>query len=251
MVEDDAGQQAWAEALAAAHELVEHIESVVAPHMTVRSTDQARLFELAALARATRLFKGMITLCEEGSADVAPVLARPIVECWVIGHFLALSPSEGLEVLKEDVKFQQVRMGKNGWDDLAEFSKQLEWEPKGISWKDLHNRVGELLRESHGDLAPDAIRVYDVQYRSLSFMDSHSAMGAFLGHIETGESFHRVEMKRAQPSAAPYLLLMAAHNVQNLGGRVAYDIGLSLDRFERIGSRLLEIVSKLGDQEVS
>ena len=191
----------------------------------------------------------MIALYEVDFDDVAPALARPILECWVIGHLLALSPTEGLAMLKEDAKFQQYRMGKNGWDNFAEFAEQLDWESKGINWKDVHERVGELLKENHGELAPDAVRVYDVQYRSLSFMDSHSAMGALLGHLETGENFHLVEMKRAQPSTAPYLLLMVAQNIQNLGSRVAFDIGLSLTNFERVGLRIIGITSKLGDQD--
>ncbi len=82
-----------------ADELVSYVGGMAEERLTADPFDLARKFEYAALVRAVRLVSGMAELQRRCFADVSQVLLRPVLEGWLIGSFLALSPSEGLRVL--------------------------------------------------------------------------------------------------------------------------------------------------------
>jgi hypothetical protein len=198
-------------AIAPARELVEHIRKNVIPSLTSRPENKPRQLLGAVLARCSRLLAGMIYLYDGGFTDLTGIELRIILENWLVGQYLILSPDEAYKALHEANVDQLEKMGRAGWDSFGDLANDLDFDAKAIHWANVAVQIDKLFSEAGAkDSSDQAKRMYDLIYRSQSNLGIHAGIGSLMGHIVVGETHFSTSEIRTEPESLPFTLLMAA-----------------------------------------
>ena len=143
----------------------------------------AEQFAAAGLMRCCALLKGILVLDETRMPALAGILVRQHWETWLVSLYVLLDGDEALQVITGDDiywkrrLFKALRLERDGYhpDRVGRLSK--------LNYKELHDRVFELLREREPVDGPAGVTGFDVTYGYESLVSVHANLTTIGGHL--------------------------------------------------------------------
>ena len=168
----------------------EHVDAFRA-----RPPRKAEQFAAAGLMRCCALLKGVLVLDEASLPVMASILARQHWETWVVSLYVLLAGEEALQVIVDNDTHSKRSLSKF-WPKLDVDRPDLDEVPPRLNYKQLHDRVLELLRE-RGEPVDGETEVtgYDVTYKCESLFSVH-ANWETIGrqHLVNGDDYWAVSV---------------------------------------------------------
>ena len=152
-------------------------------------------FAAAGLMRCCALLKGVLVLDEASLPVMASILARQNWETWVVSLYVLLAGEEALQVIVDDDTYSKRSLSKL-WPKLDVDRPDLDGRPPRLNYKQLHDRVRELLRERGESVGGEAeVTGHDVTYRCESLFSVH-ANWETIGrqHLVNGDDYWAVSV---------------------------------------------------------
>ena len=150
----------------------------------------AEQFAAAGLMRCCALLKGILVLDEARMPALAGVLARLHWETWVVSLYVLLDGDKALQVIAGDNIHWKRSLDRGlRLEREQDAHYQQDWTVKivKLKYKDLHDRLLELLRERESVDGPAGVTGYDVTYRYESLVSSHANLTTIGEHLVCGD----------------------------------------------------------------
>ena len=160
----------------------EHVDA-----LRTRPPQLAKQFAAAGLMRCCALLKGILVLDEARMPALAGILTRLLWETWVVSLYVLLAGDEALQVIACDDIYWKRRLSKKLRLERDDY--HLDWTGKlaKLNYKDLHDRLLELLRERESVDGPAGVTGYDVTYSYESLVSSHANLMTIGEHLVYGD----------------------------------------------------------------
>ena len=170
----------------AADRILAHIYGHVDSFRT-KPPGPAEQFAAAGLMRCCALLKGILVLDEAKMPALAGILARQHWETWLVSLYVLLAGDEALQVIARDNIYWKRRLSKALRLERDDY--RLDWAGRlaKLNYKELHDRMLELLREREPLDGPAGATGYDVIYSYESLVSAHANLTTIGGHLVYGD----------------------------------------------------------------
>ena len=179
----------------AAASILAHVYGHVDAFRTRSPRRPPEQFAAAGLMRCCALLKGVLVLDEASLPVMASILARQHWETWVVSLYVLLAGEEALQVIVDNDTYSKRSLSKL-WPKLGVDRPDLDERPPRLNYKQLHDRVLELLRERGEPVGGEAeVTGHDVTYRCESLFSVH-ANWETIGrqHLVNGDDYRAVSV---------------------------------------------------------
>lgn len=155
----------------------------------------------AGLARCRALLEGMCILREQGRADAMGVLARALIEVWLVSLYVLLKGHDDDDDVLVELAADHVRHAKllaEGFGLDESVMRVLEWQdtvasrrtPEGApigrrpSFEGIARELSRLLTKAEPVERFDVMPIYNRAYRAESTYSAHPTVGLFVRYIQ-------------------------------------------------------------------
>ena len=159
----------------------------------------AKQFAAAGLMRCCALLKGILVLDEARMPALAGILARQHWEAWLVSLYALLAGGEALKVIAGDDIYWKRGLSKALRLERDDYHPDWADRIERLNYKELHDRVLELLRERESVDSPAGVTGYDVIYRSESLVSVHANLATIGGHLVCGHDDWVVSVDSSLP----------------------------------------------------
>ena len=159
----------------------------------------AKQFAAAGLMRCCALLKGILVLDEARMPALAGILARQHWEAWLISLYALLAGDEALQVIARDNIYWKRRLSKALRLERDDYHQDWAGRIAKLNYKELHDRVLELLREREPVDGPAGVTGYDVIYSYESLVSAHANLTTIGGHLVYGDDEWAVSVDSSLP----------------------------------------------------
>ena len=148
-----------------------------------RSPRPAEQFAAAGLMRCCALLKGILVLDEARMPALASILARQHWEAWLVSLYVLLAGDEALQVIAGDNIYWKRRLSKALRLERDDYHPDWDGRLVKLNYKELHDRMLELLRKREPADSPTGVTSYDATYRYESLVSVHANLTTIGGHL--------------------------------------------------------------------